>query len=526
MCQPGYYSDGDDVSGRACASCQAGRYLNATGTTSGVSASPPPPPQWIDLVTISNCGGSDADNVCAAGTMTKTEETGWNNRVWDERSCCHDCECTGVRWKVPMPNVAVYCGFSAFNAAGSTDKDGAHQMGSYFFEARNDGNPMRSSQGGPDSGWSNTPISPTLNNDQTSFLEVHLTSTGADLVFGGTTIHSIDRAPADSAYRFGCATSNQNAGFSELAYYTSSSPPPGRADPCTVAGPYSLIGCRPHVCTPPAAASLYNVTEINLDLRTGAFDVVLHGCSDGSIQWDTPSVVACDAPGPYKLTGCSIPITQGNAGTAKTECRTENRDLNCPISQAMYSPLRLWNTSAITSMENFFSGYSSHFTGIVPVSDVSSWDTSNVVSMKRTFFGCWEFAGDVSLWDTSSVVEMEGMFTTAVAFNGNLGAWDVTSVTDMASMFQGASSFNGTGLESWNTDSLTMAEKMFYDATAFAGDVSNWQTSRVTDMNHMQVHMQSIMVDLGTFVSDRLVVVTGFGIAASSTARCRGTPVL
>ena len=199
---------------------------------------------WSDPVTISNCGDSDADNVCAAGTMTKTEETGWNNRVWDERQCCWNCECTGVRWKVPMAGVYVYCGFSAFNAAGSTDKDGAQQMGSYFLEVlgtravSTQTNQLRFARGGPDAGWSETYVSPDTHNDQISFFEVHLTSTGADLVFGGTIIHTIDEAPADSAYRFGCATHDQSAGYSELAYGVTMSAPTPRD--CTTSPPAVL----------------------------------------------------------------------------------------------------------------------------------------------------------------------------------------------------------------------------------------------------------------------------------------------
>ena len=79
-------------------------------------------PAWGGPVTISNCGGSDADNVCGAGTMTKAEAEGWNNRVWDDRPCCWDCECTGARWKV-VADTSTFCGFSAWSAAGSTDKD-------------------------------------------------------------------------------------------------------------------------------------------------------------------------------------------------------------------------------------------------------------------------------------------------------------------------------------------------------------------------------------------------------------------
>ena len=120
-----------------------------------------------------------------------------------------------------MAGASVRCSFSSWNAAGSTDKDGDYQMASYGLEV--DGarsGQLGLSQGGPDAGYSEAPISPATYNDQTSFLEVHLTSTGADLVFAGTIVHTIDQVPADSAYRFGCATHQQNAGYSDLEYLT------------------------------------------------------------------------------------------------------------------------------------------------------------------------------------------------------------------------------------------------------------------------------------------------------------------
>jgi hypothetical protein len=85
---------------------------------------------WSDLVTISNCGGSDADNVCGAGTMTKREAIGWNNWVWDDQPCCWNCDCNGARWK--QVGLFAYCGFSAWGVAGSTNKDGGHAMASYI----------------------------------------------------------------------------------------------------------------------------------------------------------------------------------------------------------------------------------------------------------------------------------------------------------------------------------------------------------------------------------------------------------
>jgi hypothetical protein len=174
-------------------------------------------PAWGGPVTISNCGGSDADNVCGAGTMTKAEAEGWNNRVWDDRPCCWDCECTAVRWKANSEQY-LFCGFSAWSAAGETNKDGDHAMGDYMLQVA--GLNIRAGNGGegpPIAGWASGEWAFAAD-VAGKFLEVHLTQTGADLVINGVTIHSIASAPADSQYRFGCATQFGN-GYTELAYH-------------------------------------------------------------------------------------------------------------------------------------------------------------------------------------------------------------------------------------------------------------------------------------------------------------------
>jgi hypothetical protein len=210
----------------------AEQFTDAGAFTSGSNAVTPTPgalPTWGGPVTISNCGGSDADNVCGSGTMTKAEAGGWNNRVWDDRPCCWDCECTGARWKVVV-DTSTFCGFSAWSAAGSTDKDGDDKMASYMLQWHNVGE-LKAGQGGPDDGWSQSDVQTGLTfaaDVAGKFLEVHLTQTGADLVLDGATVHSIASAPADSQYRFGCATDGNGGGFTDLAYY---GPPTGPVAP-------------------------------------------------------------------------------------------------------------------------------------------------------------------------------------------------------------------------------------------------------------------------------------------------------
>ena len=195
---------------------------------------------WSDLVTISNCGGSDADNICGAGTMTKTEGPGWNNRVWDDQPCCWNCDCNGARWK--QVGAYAYGGFSAWNSVSggtrcsatqeeweqcpATNKDGNNRMNSYaLYQSRqnNDNLNVGWLEGDwPDTGDSFKPGPPWdlwMPDTTDHVFEVRLTETGADMILDDLLVYSIAQEPVDSQYRFGYATNVQNSGYTDLQYH-------------------------------------------------------------------------------------------------------------------------------------------------------------------------------------------------------------------------------------------------------------------------------------------------------------------
>ena len=94
------------------------------------------------------------------------------------------------------------------------------------------------------------------------------------------------------------------------------------------------------------------------------------------------------------------------------------------------------------------------------------------------------FNGDITNWDVSSVTNMEGMFFKATVFDRDL-SWNVSHVTNMAGMFEDAKLFKGLGLENWNTSNVNNMFGMFGGATSFNGDISNWITNDVSNMEIM-----------------------------------------
>jgi surface protein len=79
---------------------------------------------------------------------------------------------------------------------------------------------------------------------------------------------------------------------------------------------------------------------------------------------------------------------------------------------------------------------------------------------------------------------MTGMFYDAWAFNGDTSSFDTSKVTDMSGMFRSASAFNGD-ISSFDTSKVTDMTGMLNRASAFNGDISSFDTSKVADMRSM-----------------------------------------
>ncbi len=116
---------------------------------------------------------------------------------------------------------------------------------------------------------------------------------------------------------------------------------------------------------------------------------------------------------------------------------------------------------------------------------INQWGDIQWSTMNSAFRGASDMtynAADTP--DLSQVTDMSDMFRLATAFNGDISDWDVSSVTDMSSLFSGANAFNKS-LVDWDVSSVTDMSNMFYFARAFNGDISGWNTSSVTDMSQM-----------------------------------------
>ncbi len=117
--------------------------------------------------------------------------------------------------------------------------------------------------------------------------------------------------------------------------------------------------------------------------------------------------------------------------------------------------------------------------------ELNQWSTRQWYSMNRAFYGCSNLvilATDTP--DFSHVTDMSYMFWDASTFNQDISDWNVSSVTNMYGMFRGAGNFNQP-IGKWDVSSVTDMTGMFSYASAFNQDIGDWNVSSVTDMNSM-----------------------------------------
>jgi surface protein len=117
--------------------------------------------------------------------------------------------------------------------------------------------------------------------------------------------------------------------------------------------------------------------------------------------------------------------------------------------------------------------------------DIKQWGNAAWTGFNSSFYNTINLqmsAADVP--DLSNVTDMGSMFYGASSFNADISNWDVSNVTNMSNMFVNASSFN-QDISNWNVGSVTNMSNMFAGASAFNQDINSWNASSVTNMAGM-----------------------------------------
>ena len=126
------------------------------------------------------------------------------------------------------------------------------------------------------------------------------------------------------------------------------------------------------------------------------------------------------------------------------------------------------------------------------ISDISNWNTSNIVNMSYMFGSCLSLSclPDISNWDTSNVTNMKGMFELCISLSSipDISKWNMSKVIDISFMFNKCFSLtNLPNISNWDISNIKNISKMLNECIAIKSlpDISGWDTSNISNMNSM-----------------------------------------
>ena len=173
-------------------------------------------------------------------------------------------------------------------------------------------------------------------------------------------------------------------------------------------------------------------------------------------------------------------------------------------------------TGSVTAYNSSSNGGAQSNDDIKKLISVDSWGQLGFTSMCAAFYRCSNLVSVPSTSDgIEAVTDMSRMFYSASEFNGNISDWDTSSATEMRYMFRGASSFN-QDIGSWNTSSVTDMGSMFDGASSFNQDIGSWNTSSVTNMYSMFNNASSFNQNISSWDTSSVTTMWGMFLDASA----------
>jgi surface protein len=131
---------------------------------------------------------------------------------------------------------------------------------------------------------------------------------------------------------------------------------------------------------------------------------------------------------------------------------------------------------------------------------IEQWGDIEWTSMMSAFYGASNLTYNaIDAPDLSGVTSLGLMFYIASDFDGDLSNWDVSTITDMGSMFAYATSFNGN-ITTWVVSSVTNMSSMFLWASSFDQDIGDWDVSSVSQMQYMFKNAADFDQDISEWV--------------------------
>ena len=165
-----------------------------------------------------------------------------------------------------------------------------------------------------------------------------------------------------------------------------------------------------------------------------------------------------------------------------------------PLSSSLLEILDI-NTSEVTEMGQMFFGCKklSSICG-------DKFNTSKVTNLGGMFYDCSSLKViDISSWDVSNVKSTYCMFQYCqnLISVGDLSNWNTSKMTDLGGMFLNCMKLASLNISTWDVSNVTSMWQMFYYCYSLTSlDLSNWDMGKVTDIRNTLVQTTKLK-DIG-----------------------------
>ena len=176
-----------------------------------------------------------------------------------------------------------------------------------------------------------------------------------------------------------------------------------------------------------------------------------------------------DMSGMFVGSGFNQPIHFNTANVTNMSSMFMNSPFNQPLPSS-------FTTAKVTDMQQMFADNTKFNQNVV-------FDVSKVTNFRSMFFNASNFSSVLNLSHMGQVASsMHTMFYKASKFNQDISNWDVSKVTNMEGMFERATSFN-QDISSWDVRKVTKLSDMFHGATQFTHPLSAWKVCLIASKN-------------------------------------------
>ena len=162
--------------------------------------------------------------------------------------------------------------------------------------------------------------------------------------------------------------------------------------------------------------------------------------------------------------------------------------------------MSIFNSKYVENMDHMF--YKSN---IDTLQNISSLDTSSVLTMESMFYSTYSTKTDLSFLKENKAESMKYMFYNSYFSSLNLSSFDISKCKNMFAMFSGCkvTSFD---LSSFKTNLVSNMYNMFSFMNLSYINLSSFDTSQVSDMMEMFYYFNCTKLDISSFNTNKVQI--------------------